>query len=159
MVYQSRATVCHKRDQSIYRRRGRLLAVYVWSICIYLILTMPMMSRRSSVHDSSSSSDSPSTVSDGRRESATPLPRKPIPRKGHTKSRRGCFNCKRRRIKCSERHPECNHCIKVSRLSVVYKRRKLTLYPHLCRQVYGANTLRTSSSQHNGRLLLHIPRK
>jgi hypothetical protein len=39
-------------------------------------------------------------------------PRKSIPRKGHTKSRRGCYNCKRRRIKCNERHPECNHCIK-----------------------------------------------
>jgi hypothetical protein len=51
-------------------------------------------------------------MSDGRPESATPLPRKPVPRKGHTKSRRGCFNCKRRRIKCNEKHPECNHCIK-----------------------------------------------
>lgn len=59
----------------------------------------------------SSSSDSP-TLSDCRTDSAPPLPRKPIPRKGHTKSRRGCFNCKRRRIKCNERHPECNHCIK-----------------------------------------------
>jgi hypothetical protein len=45
-------------------------------------------------------------------ESHAPRPRKPIPRKGHTKSRRGCFNCKRRRIKCNESHPECNHCIK-----------------------------------------------
>jgi hypothetical protein len=59
----------------------------------------------------SSSSDSP-TLSDSRNESAPLLPRRPIPRKGHTKSRRGCYNCKRRRIKCSERHPECNHCIK-----------------------------------------------
>jgi len=24
------------------------------------------------------------------------MPRRPIPRKGHTKSRRGCFNCKKR---------------------------------------------------------------
>jgi hypothetical protein len=59
----------------------------------------------------SSSSDSP-TLSDSRNESAPPLPRRPIPRKGHTKSRRGCYNCKRRRIKCNERHPDCNHCIK-----------------------------------------------
>ncbi|KAF1834987.1 hypothetical protein BDW02DRAFT_497013 [Decorospora gaudefroyi] len=59
----------------------------------------------------SSSSDSP-TLSDSRNESAPPLPRRPIPRKGHTKSRRGCYNCKRRRIKCNEKHPECNHCIK-----------------------------------------------
>ncbi|KAH8625317.1 hypothetical protein IG631_19196 [Alternaria alternata] len=43
----------------------------------------------------SSSSDSP-TLSDGGNGGAPPLPRKPIPRKGHTKSRRGCFNCKKR---------------------------------------------------------------
>jgi hypothetical protein len=57
-----------------------------------------------------SSSDSPDGTSNC--EGPPPQPRKPIPRKGHTKSRRGCFNCKRRRIKCNERHPECNHCIK-----------------------------------------------
>ncbi|KAF2759468.1 hypothetical protein EJ05DRAFT_536776 [Pseudovirgaria hyperparasitica] len=38
--------------------------------------------------------------------------RKPIPRKGHTKSRRGCFNCKRRKIKCQENLPVCHHCSK-----------------------------------------------
>jgi hypothetical protein len=58
----------------------------------------------------SSSSESPDAALNG--ESAPSQPRKPIPRKGHTKSRRGCFNCKRRRIKCNERHPQCNHCIK-----------------------------------------------
>ncbi|KAF1955480.1 hypothetical protein CC80DRAFT_492987 [Byssothecium circinans] len=63
--------------------------------------------------NSDSSSTSPDTVLDSRSESNPPQhPRKPIPRKGHTKSRRGCYNCKRRRIKCNERHPECNHCIK-----------------------------------------------
>ena len=36
--------------------------------------------------------------------------RKPIPSKGHKKSRRGCFNCKRRRVKCSEQLPRCAHC-------------------------------------------------
>ncbi|KAF2834952.1 hypothetical protein M501DRAFT_999756 [Patellaria atrata CBS 101060] len=41
-----------------------------------------------------------------------PPPRKPIPRKGHTKSRKGCFNCKRRKIKCQENLPECSHCEK-----------------------------------------------
>ena len=35
---------------------------------------------------------------------------KPIPRKGHTKSRRGCFNCKRRKIKCQETQPACGNC-------------------------------------------------
>lgn len=37
---------------------------------------------------------------------------KPIPRKGHTKSRRGCFNCKRRKIKCQETQPACGNCEK-----------------------------------------------
>lgn len=43
---------------------------------------------------------------------ANPIFRKPIPRKGHTKPRRGCFTCKRRRIKCNAGVPECSHCIK-----------------------------------------------
>jgi len=38
--------------------------------------------------------------------------RKPMPRKGHTKSRRGCFSCKRRKIKCQETKPSCEHCQK-----------------------------------------------
>ncbi|KID83901.1 C6 transcription factor [Metarhizium guizhouense ARSEF 977] len=33
-------------------------------------------------------------------------------RRGHTKSRRGCYNCKRRRIKCQETRPACGHCVK-----------------------------------------------
>ncbi|KAI1657427.1 hypothetical protein F4813DRAFT_389604 [Daldinia decipiens] len=33
-------------------------------------------------------------------------------RRGHTKSRRGCYNCKRRRIKCQETRPACAHCTK-----------------------------------------------
>ncbi|XPT00576.1 hypothetical protein M3J09_009727 [Ascochyta lentis] len=60
---------------------------------------------------SSTSSDSP-TASDYMPDNRPSQPRKPIPRKGHTKSRRGCFNCKRRRIKCNEKHPKCEHCIK-----------------------------------------------
>ncbi|KAF2635847.1 hypothetical protein P280DRAFT_460948 [Massarina eburnea CBS 473.64] len=62
---------------------------------------------------SDGSSNSPETLPNSRSDSNPPQqPRKPIPRKGHTKSRRGCYNCKRRRIKCSERHPECDHCLK-----------------------------------------------
>ncbi|KAL6860117.1 hypothetical protein ACO1O0_004142 [Amphichorda felina] len=36
-----------------------------------------------------------------------------MPCKGHTKSRRGCLNCKRRRVKCSETHPQCTHCVRL----------------------------------------------
>ncbi|CAI6338609.1 unnamed protein product [Periconia digitata] len=73
-----------------------------------------MPGRSSSTDNSDGSSNSPDdTPHDSRSESnPPPPPRKPIPRKGHTKSRRGCYNCKRRRIKCNERHPQCSHCIK-----------------------------------------------
>ena len=36
--------------------------------------------------------------------------RRPIPKKGHTKSRRGCQSCKRRKVKCQETIPECANC-------------------------------------------------
>ncbi|KAK0709450.1 hypothetical protein B0T26DRAFT_610839, partial [Lasiosphaeria miniovina] len=39
--------------------------------------------------------------------------RKPIPRKGHTKSRRGCFACKRRKVKCQETQPACLNCSRI----------------------------------------------
>lgn len=39
--------------------------------------------------------------------------RRPIPRKGHTKSRNGCYNCKRRKVKCQENLPECYHCRRI----------------------------------------------
>jgi len=35
---------------------------------------------------------------------------RPPGRKGHFKSRNGCLNCKRRRVKCNEEHPECYSC-------------------------------------------------
>ncbi|KAH8791000.1 hypothetical protein F5882DRAFT_400844 [Hyaloscypha sp. PMI_1271] len=31
-------------------------------------------------------------------------------RKGHSKSRTGCFNCKKARIKCKENRPSCDYC-------------------------------------------------
>ncbi|KLU86354.1 hypothetical protein MAPG_05368 [Magnaporthiopsis poae ATCC 64411] len=43
-------------------------------------------------------------------EAASTARRRPIPCKGHTKSRRGCFNCKKRKVKCTEGLPECDHC-------------------------------------------------
>ncbi|KAL1836966.1 hypothetical protein VTJ49DRAFT_4430 [Mycothermus thermophilus] len=44
---------------------------------------------------------------------ATQAAAKPrLERRGHKKSRRGCFNCKRRRIKCQETRPACGHCVK-----------------------------------------------
>jgi hypothetical protein len=52
--------------------------------------------------------------------------RKPIPRKGHTKSRRGCFSCKKRKIKCQETLPKCENCSKAG-MSCEYPNRDITL--------------------------------
>ncbi|TPX11011.1 uncharacterized protein E0L32_008048 [Thyridium curvatum] len=67
----------------------------------------------------SSSSSSPSTAltataqpGSGKSTSSTSPPKQRLERRGHTKSRRGCFNCKRRRIKCQENKPACGHCVK-----------------------------------------------
>lgn len=46
-------------------------------------------------------------------EQSSGVRRRPIPRKGHTKSRRGCFNCKRRKVKCQETLPECGNCTRI----------------------------------------------
>ncbi|KAH7163364.1 hypothetical protein B0J13DRAFT_464819 [Dactylonectria estremocensis] len=61
---------------------------------------------------SSSSSSSPPESS---------LVRKPGVKRIHNKSRLGCFNCKRRRVKCDEKRPLCAPC---SRLGLSCK------YPH-----------------------------
>ncbi|KAI3571997.1 hypothetical protein IWW34DRAFT_709009 [Fusarium oxysporum f. sp. albedinis] len=39
----------------------------------------------------------------------TPEKRK---RRSHKNSRKGCFDCKRRHIRCDEKHPQCQNCIK-----------------------------------------------
>lgn len=40
--------------------------------------------------------------------------RRPIPRKGHTKSRAGCLVCKTRKVKCDESFPCCGPCTRLS---------------------------------------------
>ncbi|KAH8821860.1 hypothetical protein F5884DRAFT_851069 [Xylogone sp. PMI_703] len=35
-------------------------------------------------------------------------------RRGHRKSRQGCFNCKKRKIKCQETFPTCENCARLS---------------------------------------------
>ncbi|TGO20357.1 hypothetical protein BPAE_0303g00010 [Botrytis paeoniae] len=45
------------------------------------------------------------------------VPRRP--RKGHKKSRRGCYNCKKRKVKCQETLPSCQNCAR-NQLSCSY---------------------------------------
>ncbi|KAM0265972.1 hypothetical protein ACHAPA_007331 [Fusarium lateritium] len=64
--------------------------------------------------DSSGKATPPSSTSGSGGEVAvrSSAQKQRLERKGHTKSRRGCYNCKRRRIKCQETHPACGHCTK-----------------------------------------------
>ncbi|EWZ36331.1 uncharacterized protein FOBCDRAFT_232051 [Fusarium oxysporum Fo47] len=41
-------------------------------------------------------------------------PCRPMQRRTHQKSRNGCRNCKRRRVKCDEGKPSCSNCIRFS---------------------------------------------
>lgn len=53
----------------------------------------------------SSGRDAPPPLTPGANEAKAPTGRR-----GHLKSRLGCFNCKRRRVKCNEKRPCCEHC-------------------------------------------------
>lgn len=62
---------------------------------------------------SSSSSESASSPSSNDHSSstvATPAATRASGRRGHSKSRLGCLNCKRRRVKCNELRPTCSPC-------------------------------------------------
>lgn len=41
------------------------------------------------------------------------LRRRPVPRRGHKKSRAGCGTCKSRKVKCDETTPECGPCARL----------------------------------------------
>ncbi len=60
-----------------------------------------------------------STPTASQSEDSLMIRRRPIPKKGHTKSRRGCDNCKRRKVKCQETHPACANCSRLG-LNCVY---------------------------------------
>ncbi|OBT46921.1 hypothetical protein VE00_02007 [Pseudogymnoascus sp. WSF 3629] len=61
--------------------------------------------------DTSSSTSPEATPSSTSNSSISPI-NTALLRRVHTKSRRGCLNCKRRRIKCPENHPDCTQCTK-----------------------------------------------
>ncbi|KAM3471158.1 hypothetical protein MY8738_009438 [Beauveria namnaoensis] len=80
---------------------------------------MPDSSSSSSSSSSSNSSASPASpegsesaarLSDASVIAASRESRQPLSRRGHFKSRMGCFNCKRRRVKCNELRPQCSPC-------------------------------------------------
>ncbi|KJZ75056.1 hypothetical protein HIM_05542 [Hirsutella minnesotensis 3608] len=81
-----------------------------------------------------SSSDSKSTADGGSSLDAVvrrqPAHRQRLERRGHTKSRRGCYNCKRRRIKCQETRPACGHCVKTGLTCEYPAQPTITHQPH-----------------------------
>lgn len=70
------------------------------------------------VLDSSGKAIPPSSDNRSTSNASTALATRPpaqkqrLERRGHIKSRGGCYNCKRRRIKCQETVPACGHCTK-----------------------------------------------
>ncbi|KAF5026085.1 hypothetical protein F66182_1807 [Fusarium sp. NRRL 66182] len=70
--------------------------------------------RQQVLSDSSDKATPPSSNSGSSGELVVqrPTEKQRLERRGHTKSRRGCYNCKRRRIKCQETRPACGHCTK-----------------------------------------------
>lgn len=66
-----------------------------------------------SPHPATSSSGSTSSPVDEKPTNATVANKRqrgPGSRRGHIKSRLGCFSCKRRRVKCNELRPSCTSC-------------------------------------------------
>ncbi|KAK5997010.1 Zn(2)-C6 fungal-type transcription factor afumD-like protein [Cladobotryum mycophilum] len=59
-----------------------------------------------------------------------PTQKQRLERRGHTKSRRGCYNCKRRRIKCQETRPACGHCVKTGLKCEYPSTPQITHQPH-----------------------------
>ncbi|KAH6647920.1 hypothetical protein BKA67DRAFT_694886 [Truncatella angustata] len=55
------------------------------------------------------SSDTQNSLAPGTATASAPR-RRTVPRKGHTKSRKGCHRCKSRKVKCSEQKPDCLQC-------------------------------------------------
>lgn len=71
---------------------------------------------------SSDSATPPSSV-ESSSDTTLRLKRRPIPRKGHTKSRGGCANCKKRKVKCDEVSPACGACRRLGYDCLYYENR------------------------------------
>jgi hypothetical protein len=103
-----------------------------------------------------SSEEGPSTTTSTQNDASSPVPtrRKPIPRKGHTKSRSGCYTCKKRRIKCQETRPLCGNCKKAGMTceypitpnsverSIMVRDQSLILQPQATNMVFGMQDMR-----------------
>ncbi|KAJ3473194.1 hypothetical protein NLG97_g10460 [Lecanicillium saksenae] len=64
------------------------------------------------IHPGATSSSSSAVASPHSGADSTVVTKKAQDRPRHRKTRTGCFNCKRRRIKCKEERPACRNCVK-----------------------------------------------
>lgn len=74
---------------------------------------------------SSSDNDSTESHQSSPRDLSIRVKRRPMPRKGHRKSRNGCLTCKKRKVKCDEVSPRCDICARLS-LTCVFASDKST---------------------------------
>ncbi|KAF2703130.1 hypothetical protein K504DRAFT_508307 [Pleomassaria siparia CBS 279.74] len=72
-------------------------------------------------------------------------------RKSHAKSRKGCGNCKLRRVKCDEKRPQCQKCVSYG-VSCNYDGKKASL--HLSAQ--GSFQVEFSQNSSTERLVVHM---
>ncbi|KAF5868699.1 putative c6 zinc finger domain protein [Botrytis fragariae] len=72
------------------------------------------------------------------------VPRRP--RKGHKKSRRGCYNCKKRKVKCQETLPSCQNCAR-NQLSCNYPTLPPPILPLKSRQIFNPSPVPYGSLQ------------
>ncbi|KAK0755261.1 hypothetical protein N5P37_012086 [Trichoderma harzianum] len=73
----------------------------------------PQHSRSPNPSDDSSVDLHESPSEQGSSDAVVRKSSKPLSRRGHFKSRLGCFNCKRRRVKCNELRPSCSPCCRL----------------------------------------------
>lgn len=88
-----------------------------------------------------SMSDTPTPASSSGNSDVTVarVKRRPIPRKGHTKSRGGCANCKKRKVKCDEVSPACGACRRLG-YDCLYYENRLQVRPRREQQQQSAMT-------------------
>ncbi|KAL7953511.1 hypothetical protein V8C34DRAFT_296753 [Trichoderma compactum] len=76
-------------------------------------MPQPQHSRSPNPSDDSSVDLHESPSEQGSSDAVIRKSNKPLSRRGHFKSRLGCFNCKRRRVKCNELRPSCSPCCRL----------------------------------------------
>lgn len=93
-------------------------------------------------------------------------------RKRHAKSRTGCYNCKKRKVKCNEHWPECYNCKRLRMVceypwapppasSQAAKQRRetppltTTFHHHQCCSHYYDSRSRASTSSQSGSVVMH----